>query len=97
MRVSRQLPFSIRNVFLGRRRQRKATSGNYLEQLEDRVMLTTFVVDNIGDVSDGDFSAGNFTLREAIEQANLTAGADDIVFDAAVFTAGNNTITLGGT
>ncbi|MDA1160026.1 MAG: hypothetical protein O2983_10485, partial [Planctomycetota bacterium] len=58
-------------------------------------MLTTFIVDNAADVSDGDFSAGNFTLREAIEQANLNSGADDIVFSGDFGLV--NPITLGGT
>lgn len=54
--------------------------------LSPHLAAATFVVDNGGDVSDSDFTAGNFTLREAIEQANATAGADVIEFDASITT-----------
>ena len=36
------------------------------------------------DESDGDFSAGDLSLREAVEQANLTSGGDDITFEASM-------------
>ena len=38
------------------------------------------VVDNAADESDGDYSTGDFSLREAIEIANARAGADEIQF-----------------
>ena len=41
----------------------------------------TFTVDNITDVVDGNFTAGNFTLREALMQANSN---DTITFDNSV-------------
>ncbi|MEX2121353.1 MAG: DUF4214 domain-containing protein [Pirellulales bacterium] len=44
------------------------------------MLATVFTVDSLADESDGDFSAGDFTLREAIEQANLTADADTVQF-----------------
>ncbi|MGD9853632.1 MAG: beta strand repeat-containing protein [Planctomycetaceae bacterium] len=50
------------------------------EVLEARTLLTTYTVDNLVDESDGDFNAGDLSLREAIELANASAGADDIKF-----------------
>ena len=70
----------------GRKRRRLTT-----EQLEARNLLTTFVVDYVGDASDGDYSSGNFSLREAVEQANANPGADTISFAAGL---GGSTIAL---
>jgi len=64
-----------------------------LEALEPRILLSGYVVDSLAD--DGGGAAT--TLREAIESANLAAGADTITFDPALFSAGGGTITLGGT
>ncbi|MCA9051711.1 MAG: hypothetical protein KDA89_23395, partial [Planctomycetaceae bacterium] len=50
-----------------------------------------FVVDTIADESDGDYSAGDFSLREAIERANTRVGADEIQFAAGL---SGQTITL---
>ncbi len=52
------------------------------------------VVDTTSDVIDGDFSAGQFSLREAIELVNNNPGAETITFDAAL---SGDTITLSGT
>ena len=52
------------------------------------------VVDTISDVVDGDLSAGQFSLREAIELINNNSVAETIIFAAALSGA---TITLGGT
>ncbi|WP_310821113.1 beta strand repeat-containing protein, partial [Stratiformator vulcanicus] len=52
------------------------------------------VVDALGDVSDGDFSAGNFTLREAIELAELDNNPVTIQFDPALVAAGDATIFI---
>ena len=41
-----------------------------------------FVVDTTVDESDGDFSAGDFSLREAVELANASEGKDRITFAA---------------
>ncbi|QEG34847.1 choice-of-anchor Q domain-containing protein [Bythopirellula goksoeyrii] len=41
----------------------------------------SFVVDTLVDESDGDYSPGDFSLREAIELANQIAGANTIEFD----------------
>ena len=48
----------------------------------------TLIVDTSSDVSDGDFSTGNRSLREAIEQANANEGFDRILFDPLVFDGG---------
>lgn len=65
-----------------------------LQPLEPRQLLTTFTVSTLVDESDGNFAAGDFSLREAIEQANLTdnPGGDTINFSSAV----RGTITLSG-
>ncbi|QDU11902.1 choice-of-anchor Q domain-containing protein [Gimesia aquarii] len=47
------------------------------ERLEDRTLLTVFTVVNTNDSDTG-------SLREAIEQANASAGADTISFDASL-------------
>ena len=53
----------------------------------------TIIVDSTADESDGDHSAGDLTLREAIELSNSTPEAETIVFDPTVF-ASAQTITL---
>jgi len=58
----------------------------------------TYVVDLAIDEDDGDYSAGDLSLREAIELANvnLTPGADTITFDPVAFgSAKTLTLTLG--
>lgn len=68
------------------------------ELLEDRRVLATFTVGDLGDTNDanpGDGvaadAAGNTTLRAAIEEANALAGADDIDFSVA----GTVSLSLG--
>ena len=53
----------------------------------------SLVVDTTVDESDGDFSTGDLSLREAIELANARSGAAFILFDPTVF-ASPQTITL---
>ncbi len=48
-----------------------------LEPLEDRTTPATFTVTNLND-------AGAGSLRDAVDRANVTTGADTIVFDSAV-------------
>jgi CSLREA domain-containing protein len=53
-----------------------------------------FVVDTLADESDGDYSLGDFSLREAIELANANPGADTIEFDPSLTAGGPATILL---
>ena len=60
------------------------------ERLEDRLMLTTLVVNNPTDTA----VAAELSLRQAVAQANLDAAAgtsDTITFDSSL---GSQTITL---
>lgn len=52
-----------------------------LESLEQRLALAAFVVNGTGDVDDGDANNNSTTLREAVNRANNTAGADQISFN----------------
>ncbi|MEM7315388.1 MAG: hypothetical protein AAF497_19785, partial [Planctomycetota bacterium] len=63
------------------------------EALENRRQLAVLVVDSVADIDDGDFSAGNFTLREALGVANSTSDPDTVTFDESLSGA---TITLSG-
>jgi predicted outer membrane repeat protein len=58
-----------------------------LERLEDRLTPAIFSVTNFD-------SSGTGSLAWAIDQANANSGPDSVVFDSAVFTAGNSTIAL---
>ncbi len=69
-----------------RRHQRRAI----LEALEDRRVLASFAVITAGDAGSGICDATACTLRDAVETANATTGADDITFDSAI----TGTITL---
>ena len=51
-------------------------------------------VDTLEDENDGDYSAGDFSLREAIELANLAPEANTITFAPSLTSAGDATITL---
>jgi CSLREA domain-containing protein len=54
----------------------------------------SFVVDTLVDENDGDYSAGDFSLREAIELANRIAGANTIEFSPLV-AGGTILMTMG--
>ena len=54
----------------------------------------SIVVDNVGDVDDGNYAAGQLTLREAVNLANSISGADKITFAPSL---SGQTIKLGGT
>jgi hypothetical protein len=58
------------------------------------VSADPLLVDTLLDESDGNFSAGDFSLREAIELANARTGADEIQF-APGLSGGTITLTLG--
>ncbi len=77
----------------------------FLEDLEPRILLTAYTVTSLADTVAAD---GFITLREALEAANTNARvydapagsdieADEIVFDAALFSSGPATLTLSGT
>ncbi len=51
----------------------------------------TFVVSTLVDESDGNFAAGDLSLREAIEQANQTPAVDTVTFSVS----GTITLTVG--
>ena len=61
------------------------------ETLESRQMLSTFMVDIVADESDGNYDAGDLSLREAVLRANATSGADTIIFSGEI---AGSTITL---
>ena len=63
----------------------------WMEPLEDRRLLTSYLVDIAEDESDGNVSEGDLSLREAIESANATSEVDTIEFDTALV---GKTITL---
>ncbi len=54
----------------------------------------SIVVDNTGDVDDGNYAVGQLTLREAVNLANSISGADIITFAPSL---AGQTIKLGGT
>lgn len=80
----------VRRIGTGRARVRQRPGMFHVEGLESRELLTSFVVNSLGDTSD------QGTLRWAIEQANSSAGADSISFDSTVFNT-ERSITLQGT
>lgn len=53
-----------------------------------------WIVSTIGDVNDGIFGFGNFSLREALDTANANPGPDTITFDIGL---AQSTILLDGT
>ncbi len=72
------------------RRPRRAVAG--IQRLEERLLLTTFVVDSVLDTVDanpGDGVAadamGRVTLRAAVQEANAFAGADSITLPTGTF------------
>ncbi len=66
----------------------------------ERKCVTELIVSTLVDENDGDYSVGDLSLREALalaaDEANYP-GADEITFDATLFTDGPATITLDGT
>ena len=80
-----------RRTLLRRSQFRRRQFQPHVELLEDRLLLALYVVNSVGDEPDTDLmdtfcdtdpiTAGpQCTLRAAIEQANATAGADEIQF-----------------
>jgi predicted outer membrane repeat protein len=62
------------------RDRRSSAERARLEALEERRLLSTYLVDNGGNKSDGYFGEGSFSLREAVELANANPGEDTIRF-----------------
>ena len=58
----------------------------------ERQGFITLVVDNPIDENDGNFTAGDLSLREAIALAQGDPQTDSIVFDDSVFTGGDNNV-----
>src|SRR6185369_6851999 len=65
-------------------RRPQSFAGTSVERLEVRRALTGFVVDNAADESDGDYSAGDLSLREALELSNANSDLNTITFDASL-------------
>ena len=89
------MPRILRSPFLASRNIRRAKR-LAVEPLEDRltpVILPPIVVDTPIDNFDGNFSAGQLSLREAVDMANNTA-ADTIIFAPALTASGPAVINL---
>ena len=76
--VDNPLTFSSRIVDMG--------------SFELQTLNPVVVVDNRVDENDGDVSAGNLSLREAIDLTNDNLGANTITFDPSVFTGGSSSL-----
>lgn len=61
------------------------------EALEQRALLSSYLVDAAADVVDGDYGPGQMALREALTLANSHPGADSVTFDPSL---SGRTITL---
>ena len=60
---------------------------------ERQPLTIPLIVSALGDIVDGNYAAGQLTLREAILLANRGAGADTITFDAARLSGKTITVT----
>ena len=49
------------------------------------ITKSAYVVDKLGDVNDGNYGAGQLTLREAVILANAASGSQTIAFSPSVF------------
>src|SRR4029079_15828086 len=58
------------------------------------VPVSSLVVDILGDESDGDYSPGDLSLREALQLANLAADANTIHFAPSLTAGGPTSIVL---
>src|SRR5262245_3252456 len=73
------------------RKKRKRTYQPWLELLESRLTPSNFTVNTLLDtvavnLITGQHSAGNVSLRSAIQAANSTLGSDTIVLAAGTYT-----------
>ncbi len=77
-----------------------ATPTDYMPMFVETATESPLVVSTLLDENDGDYSAGDLSLREALVLAADEAsypGADEITFDATLFADGSAKITLDGT
>jgi uncharacterized protein (DUF2141 family) len=75
------------------RASRRALFASCIEQLEERALLSAFVVNTTADSTDPTTSS-TISLRDAVDRANLGASPTTITFSPTVF-ASAKTITLG--
>src|SRR5712691_4991903 len=82
----------VKTRLLRPRRSRSRHFRGEVQQLEDRALLSTFVVNSTDDNPDADLSDGiaadsqaHVTLRAAIQQANASFGADTITVPAGIY------------
>src|SRR5437899_1139044 len=80
------------------RRTRTRAFFPFLEPVEDRVVLSTFIVQNTGDNGGVNPAphAGTGTLRQAIVDANATPGTNEIDFGIPASTAPNLDVPVAG-
>ncbi len=76
---------SMRQTLQAKLSQRRSGLWKRIEILEQRLLLSTYFVNNVDD-------SGAGSLRQAIIDANLNAGSDSIVFLGA---SGTITLTSG--
>ena len=99
--LASDLPTDQRGLLFVRRVNDPAAPGAGVVDIgsfELQTLNPVVVVDNRVDENDGDVSAGNLSLREAIDLTNDNLGANTITFDPSVFNGGSNSLirlTLG--
>lgn len=71
--------------------------GSAVDRGAFEIQADSLIVDNSGDSVDGNYSAGQFTLREAISLANSRTGTDSISFSPSLWASNPASINLGGT
>lgn len=70
-----------------------AAVGGQVDTMLVAIPLPVMIVDNADDIDDGDYSAGQFTLREAINRANKAISTSDTIMFAPSL-VGGQTITV---
>lgn len=73
------------NAASRRRSGRRAPARPTGERLEERTLLTAYLVDTFADNNDGNIGPGNLSLREAILLSNANPGADRIDLPAGTY------------
>ena len=62
---------------------------------ERQLPSPAFIVDTLADEMDGDYSAGHFSLREALSLANASTNATEVITFAPALSGGTVYLTLG--